>query len=368
MTNVELLREIEPQLEQAYEEHMQAIAAKDPDEPDRRPFSPVAEMAKAAGTDADPLEYGPVLREEHEDHILNFGERFGVDLRSVLAASFLVNLLTEDNLPHYTSRIHSTVNQSPALMVFANEWTAEEATHGILMRDLALLTGMIGDRNMSLISHAEYDQGHTRQLRSGTEINPPNLQSAFAYLTLQELLTKEAHNKLSWLLAPSGRKVMRPISGDEQNHYEYYRKASEAALQADPDASLIEMERVYTSFSMPGRVGIPRFDKHALAISTAGIFDLETIAKAKRTIVDKLAIQEAEPATSEGKRAQESLLHQTTDEAIADQQAVMESMREIQPAETANGLAPFILGRTIDFAYQGAPGHERPVGLVAIAA
>jgi len=360
MTDIELLREIEPSLERAYTEHMESIG-------DRRPFSTVGALAAAAGTDTDPLTYGKVLRTEHEEHMNSTVEQLGVDFRPLLAASFFVNLLTEDNLPHYTSRIHSKVYESPALSTFANEWTAEEATHGILMRDYALMTGIIGDQETSAISHAEYEAGRTQQLRTGTEINPSNLQNAFAYLTLQELLTKEAHNKQSWTLAPSGRKIMRPISGDEHNHYEFYRKSSEASLEADPDGTLIEMQTVYGQFSMPGRIGIPVFDEHAFTIGISGIFDLETITRAKQQIVARLGIEHVRPASDQAKAAQEALLEATTDRAVDKDKRTMERLRESAPTELDNGLAPFILGKTVEFTYSGAPGYERATGLQRIA-
>lgn len=368
MENKELLYHIEPQIEQAYAEHMDSISSRDTSNKIiyKRPFSPTSTLADAAGTNNDPLEYGEVLREDHESNMARFSESLGVDIRPVLAASFIVNLLTEDNLPHYTSRIHSKVNQSSALSVFANEWTAEEATHGLLMRDYALLTGIIGDRETALISHSQYDSGRTNQLRNGTEIDPQDLQHAFAYLTLQELLTKEAHNKLGWLLASSGQKAMRPISGDEQNHYEFYRKASEASLDVDPDGTLIAMNSVYSEFSMPGRLGIPEFDTHALTIGISGIFDLESIAQAKQTIVNKLHIEQAAPSSDAGKRAQELLLKNTSDRAVNKEKRIMERLRDNEPAILDNNLAPFILGKTVEFTYSGAPGYERPTGLVAI--
>lgn len=368
MLDSELLREIEPKIQIAYEDHMQSIKDKSSDDPTayKRPFSPVSQLATVAGTNTDPLEYGPVLRKDYETTITDFGETYGVDVRPVLASSFLVNLLTEDNLPHYTSRIHGKVSGSEALMRFANEWTAEEDTHGVIMRDYALLTGLIGDRETSLISNANYDAGRTSQLRNGTEIDPSSLQVAFAYLSLQEHLTKEAHKKLGWILPKMGQKVMNPIVGDEQNHYEFYRKLSEESLRVDPDGSLIAMNDVYNNFSMPGAVGIPDFNKHSLVIGLSGIFDLETIALSQQIIANKLSISSIEPTTYEGKQAQEQLLAITSNEAIAEQKHIMESFRDLNTNEQPNGLAPFILGKTIDFDYVGAPGHQRPAGLKPI--
>lgn len=368
MRDSELLHEIEPQLEQAYEDHMFAIRDKHSHDPvaTKRPFSPVTQLAEVAGTEEDPLIYGPVLRDDYDTHIKNFEETYGVDIKPVLAAAFLVNLLTEDNLPHYTSRIHSKGAGSEALMLFANEWTAEEDAHGVIMRDFALLTGLIGSRDISLISHVDYDTGRVSQLRAGTEIDPPTLQHAFAYLPLQEHLTKEAHKKLGWVLPPMGRRVMNPIAGDEQNHYEYYFKAAKASLDVDPDGALITMNQVYGSFSMPGALGIPEFDDRSITIGLSGIFDLETIAQSKQTIIKKLEVENADPSTDTAKEAQESLLKETSDRSVKRQRKLMERLRDSAFKDQTSGITPFILGKTIDLAYKGAPGHERPIGLIPV--
>ncbi len=365
MIDAELVREIEPQLECAYQEHMDSIG-------DKRPISPIATLARAADTEPDPIEYGEVLRDKHEGHVTAIAEELGVDLRPVLASTFFVNLLTEDNLPHYTSRIHSKVFASPALMTFTNEWTAEEDTHGRLMLDYALFAGIIGTHDARLIEVADYEAGRVSQLRAGTEINPASLQDAFAYLPLQELLTKDAHNASRWLMGQAGAIVMNPIIGDEQNHYEFYRKAFEAALEADPDGSLVSMANLYKlrgngHFEMPGRQGIPNFENHAAVIGLSGIFDLETIARAKQTIVKKTGVETVQPTTDEGKQAQAKILALTSAEAVAEQAETMESFRDSKPTTLDNGLLPFVLGKTVDFTYSGAPGHERITGLQAVA-
>lgn len=360
MTDVELLAEIEPTIEQAFDGHM--ITANK----NGRPFYPPTVLARVAETDRDPYQYGQVLKDSYDEHIESFADTYGVDVRTVLAASFLVNLLTEDNLPAYTSRIQALSAASPALIEFSKEWTAEEDAHGVLMRDYALLTGMIGDDG--IISHEDYEAGRISQLREGTEINPPSLFHGFAYLTLQEHLTKEAHNKLGWLLDKKGKAVMSPIAGDEQNHYEFYRRLNKATLDHKPDETLKAMRDVYQGFDMPGRLGIPNFDTHAATISLAGIFDLETITKSQQTIVKKIDIEAAEPVTDEGKEAQEQIIDITSDRSVMASRQVMERLRSGMSDTTNDGLAPFVLGKTIDFSTIETVVGPRITGLQAIAA
>lgn len=362
MTEAELLHEIEPTIVQAYDSHMFSA------EKNGRPFNPAAILARATGTELDPLAYGPELRSRFGAHLETFAQTYGIDVRPVLAATFMVNLLTEDNLPHYTSRIQGMVQRSPALMHFSNEWTAEEDAHGVLMRDYALLSGMIGNTDFAVIDSRDYHTGRINQLRSGTEINPPNLFNAFAYLTLQELLTKEAHNKLSWILDPAGRQVMRPISGDEQNHYEFYRTLQDAALELDPDTTLQETERVYQRFRMPGKQGIPDFDKLSAIIGISGVFDLVTIRSSMQTIAKKIDVEGANPVSDIGKKAQERIVTLTSPDAIQGQQELMEQFREGQDQQLPNGLLPFVLGRTVRFTTIDTPAGLRITGIERIAA
>ncbi len=362
MIEADFLYEVEPTIEHAYARHMETALKNG------RPFDPTEVLARAAGTPNDNLLYGPVVRESFQAHCTNMADTFGIDVRPVLAASYLVNTLTEDNLPHYTSRIQSKVVSSPALMAFSNEWTAEEDAHGVIMRDYAQFADLIGSSPKSVISQEDYYKGRVQQLRTGTEINPPNMFNAFAYLTLQEHLTKEAHNKTRWLLDPIGKQVIGPISGDEQNHYEFYRTLHQAALDFEPDTTLSETERVYRRFRMPGRRGIPDFDAHSLTIGLSGIFDLATIRQSMRTITEKIDIEGADPITDSGKKAQESILEFTSKESIQNQHELMEALRDKSDTILPNGMRNFILGKTVQFTTIGTATGPRITGLESIVA
>jgi hypothetical protein len=195
-------------------------------------------------------------------------------------------------------------------------------------------------------------------------VDPPSTAHAVAYLTLQEHLTKEAHNSLGWLLDRAGRAVLRPVAGDEQNHYEFYLRLSAAALAVDPDAALVGMRDVYTTFEMPGRLGIPGFGDLATVIGVSGVFDLATIAGSMRTIVGKLGIEHAEPATDAGRRAQSEVLALTSDRGVRRRHALMERVRAQVPTEPdSDGLRPFVLGMTIDHERVDTPAGPRIVGL-----
>src|ERR1700716_1612024 len=55
-----------------------------------------------------------------------------VELDGAVRSSLLVNLLTEDTLPYYTSGITSLYGNDGAWGVWVRRWTAEEGRHSIV--------------------------------------------------------------------------------------------------------------------------------------------------------------------------------------------------------------------------------------------
>jgi hypothetical protein len=127
---------------------------------------------------------------------------------------------------------------------------------------------------------------------------------------------------------------------------------------------------------MPGEAGIPDFGNLAYIIGVSGIFDLETIAQSEQTIAKKLGVEEAQPTTDDGKRAQAKIMELTSDERIAKERHVMEGLRDHTLAnhDPAEPL-PLIIGRTVDWklkkpssTQEGATNLTRREGLVSLVA
>src|SRR5207237_8368969 len=72
----------------------------------------------------------------------------------------------------------------------------------------------------------------------------------------------------------AGYEVMARVASDENLHFLFYRDLVTAALEVDPSATMIAIERQVRDFEMPG-VGIVDFADHANAIAKAGIYDLQ---------------------------------------------------------------------------------------------
>jgi acyl-[acyl-carrier-protein] desaturase len=113
-----------------------------------------------------------------------------------------------------------------------------------------------------------------QQVSGGQVPQPESVVDALAYVALQELATRISHRNTGNLLDDeAGYKVMARVAADENLHYLLYRDLVSAALEIDPSAAVLAIERQVRTFEMPGG-GIPDFAAHASAIAAAGIYDL----------------------------------------------------------------------------------------------
>lgn len=197
-------------------------------------------------------------------------EPWSADLRPMPDAvrrALIVNLLTEDNLPYYTTEITRLFGLDDAWGAWNRRWTAEEGRHSIVIRDYLVVTGtadpVVLERGR--MQHAEY--GFHQPITGSVD--------GFVYVALQELATRISHWNTGKLMEDkAGYEVMKRVAADENLHYLFYKDVGMAALQLDPSAMVVAMERQVRGFQMPG-AGIHDFSNHAKAIAEAGIYDLE---------------------------------------------------------------------------------------------
>jgi acyl-[acyl-carrier-protein] desaturase len=180
-------------------------------------------------------------------------------------SALFVNLLTEDNLPHYFRTIRSFFDVDEPWGAWARRWTAEEGRHSIVIRDYLTVT-----RSVDPVA---LERGRMAQVSRGEVPEPDNIPDLLVYVTLQELATRISHTNTGRMVGDRrGREVMARVAGDEQLHHVFYRDLSTAALEVDPSGMVIALERQVRGFEMPG-TGIPDFAAHAKAIAFAGIYD-----------------------------------------------------------------------------------------------
>ncbi len=241
MNEVDLLHELAPEAERLLERHLSQTKEWFPHE-----LVPWEEVAKR-----DPREpWTP-------DHR---------PMSDAVRRALVVNLLTEDNLPYYTTEITRLFGVDHPWGAWARRWTAEEGRHSIVIRDYLIVTGTADPVSIERgrMQHAEYGFHH--------EIS--GSADGFVYVALQELATRISHWNTGRLVEDkAGYDVMKRVAADENMHYLFYKDVAAAAIGLDPSTMVMAMERQVRGFQMPG-AGIDDFSAHAKAIADAGIYDL----------------------------------------------------------------------------------------------
>ena len=196
------------------------------------------------------------------------GETFDPDeapMDEGVRSALFVNLLTEDNLPHYFRTIDALFGIDQPWGAWSKRWTAEEGRHAIVIRDYLTVTRSV--------DQVALERGRMSQVSLGQVPQPDSVVDGLVYVTLQELATRISHRNTGRLLEDrKGYEIMARVAGDENLHHVFYRDATSAVLEVDPSTVVLAIERQVKGFAMPG-TGIPDYGTHARAIANAGIYD-----------------------------------------------------------------------------------------------
>ncbi len=189
------------------------------------------------------------------------------DVSDVARSALIVNLLTEDNLPSYHHEIATIFGRDDAWGSWVHRWTAEEGRHGIAMRDYMLVK--------RLCDPVELERFRMQHMSEGYEsAHSGELLHSLAYVSFQELATRVSHrNTGKFTDDPMADKLLARIAADENLHMVFYRNLMKAALDLDPDQTMQAILEVVQQFQMPG-TGIPGFQRKAVEMAVAGIYDL----------------------------------------------------------------------------------------------
>jgi acyl-[acyl-carrier-protein] desaturase len=186
-------------------------------------------------------------------------------------AALVVNLLTEDNLPHYFRAIDHVVAREGGdgpWAEWSRRWTAEEGRHSIVIRDYLTVT--------RAVDPVALERGRMAQVSHGWASPFHTITDLLAYTTLQELATRVSHSNTGRLLGDDhGRKLMARVAGDEALHHVFYRDAMLALIELDASAAVIAIDRTVREFAMPG-IAIENFAHQARAIANAGIYNFSS--------------------------------------------------------------------------------------------
>ncbi len=188
------------------------------------------------------------------------------EVSAPVRSALFVNLLTEDNLPYYFRTIDGRLGADHPWHEWSRRWTAEEARHGIVLRDYLTVTRAIDPTAL--------ERARMAQMSLAEVPEPETVADLVVYVSLQELATRISHRNTGRLLEDKrGYEVMARVAGDENLHHVFYRDVTSAYLELDPSTVVMAIERQVRNFAMPG-TGIPGFTEHARAIASAGIYDL----------------------------------------------------------------------------------------------
>jgi acyl-[acyl-carrier-protein] desaturase len=189
-------------------------------------------------------------------------------LTAVAQDSLVINLLTEDNLPSYHTEIAIAMGQDGAWGTWINRWTAEEARHGIVLRDYLMATRGVNPHELEDLRMAHMQVGYQTPYED-------DMLHTVAYVTFQELATRISHRNTGRISAdPICEGMLVRVALDENLHMLFYRNLLGAALRLEPEATLEAIADVLENFAMPGH-GIPGFARKSVQIALAGIYDLD---------------------------------------------------------------------------------------------
>ncbi len=327
ITREDIFREIEPQIGEAYDRHITAVAR---DTISLDPYSLV------------PIQDYEQIRVGFNEHVNEWATN-GIDILPLVKSALLVDAATEENLPWYTALLTGGFE---SWVDWNARWTAEEKSHGeIMVRDIEAR----GIMDMT----TEWLRARELNMVKGIHPEIPTPQDGIAYVVTQELLTRAAHFGLARLMDSAGRKSLRAVGADEGRHYQFYVSAAHALAIAFPDLALMAMRRQHEgdNFGMPGQKGIPAYEALAKIIALGGMFDAITVLEAQKKTIDEAGLLQAVPVSDEGKQALDWAygISERTDPTWERKTKLMSKIRErATKSIDPNGLKPVILGTTVE--------------------
>jgi acyl-[acyl-carrier-protein] desaturase len=223
----------------------------------------------SVATEWFPHEFVPY--EEGRNYELDPWTETDSELSQVSRVALEVNLLTEDNLPYYHLALWDTFGRDGAWAEWVRRWTAEEGRHSIVLRDFLTVTRGIDPVALERGRMDQVSRGYYPDGTAGSFVGPLD---GVIYATLQELATRISHRNTGLFTGDERiRKITARIAVDENLHYVFYRELGKAALELDPSAMVMALQRQVVGFSMPG-LEIPDFRRKAIRMAKAGIYDL----------------------------------------------------------------------------------------------
>ncbi len=250
LSDVQLLRELSPVVEQNINRHMQM--RKDWNPHDYIPWSDGKNFYALGGQEWDPSQS---------------------KLSEVAQTAMVQNLLTEDNLPSYHREIAMNFSMDDPWGWWVNRWTAEENRHGIALRDYLIVTRAIDPVELEVLRLEQVTRGFSPGQNQQGDMFAESLFDSVIYVTFQELATRVSHRNTGKACnEPVADQLLARVSADENLHMIFYRDTSAAGLDIAPNQAMKSLHRVLRNFKMPGYT-VPDFRRKAVIIAVGGVYD-----------------------------------------------------------------------------------------------
>jgi acyl-[acyl-carrier-protein] desaturase len=285
LTDLHLLRELEPVVEQNLNRHLRM--RKDWNPHDYIPWSDGKNYYALGGQDWDPEQS---------------------QLSEVAQVAMVQNLLTEDNLPSYHREIAMNFGMDGAWGQWVNRWTAEENRHGIALRDYLVVTRAVDPVQLEQLRVEQVTRGFSPGQNQQGDLFAESLFDSVIYVTFQELATRVSHRNTGKACNETiADQLLARVSADENLHMIFYRDVSEAGFEIAPDQAMHSLHRVLRNFKMPGYT-VPEFRRKAVIIAVGGVYDPRIhLDDVVMPVLKKWRIFEREDFTGEAARMRDDL-------------------------------------------------------------
>ncbi|WP_074368411.1 acyl-ACP desaturase [Mycobacteroides abscessus] len=199
---------------------------------------------------------------------------------------------------------------------WVNRWTAEENRHSIAIRDYLVVTRSVDPVELEKLRMEQMTRGFSpgQNRQGGDELFAESLFDSVAYVSFQELATRVSHRNTGVACAePIAQELLKHISNDENLHMIFYRNMVEAGLEIAPNQAVKSIHKVLDNFTMPGYT-IPGFRRNAVTIATGGVYDPQLhLAEVVQPVLRKWRIFERDDINGEGEWYREDLDRIITD-------------------------------------------------------
>ncbi|WP_047154966.1 acyl-ACP desaturase [Aneurinibacillus tyrosinisolvens] len=207
-------------------------------------------------------------------------------------------LLTEVNLPWFTSHLNETFKGSFSVMHdFIHTWTAEEDQHSSLLETYLLLTRNGNPHTIHQLRKQTVEHGYVNDFTTPLE--------TLAYTTIQELATMVFYNNVAKVAAEHDRTLstlLRRLSKDETLHYAFYRDAVKSHLEVNENY-IFYIADVMIKFTMPGEV-IPDFEgRMSIIAKDASYGPIEYFDQVFEVLIEYWGIKQLRPSLPEAEEA-----------------------------------------------------------------